>query len=201
MGNDQKLVLITNRKLVTGKNYFNVIEQAIAGGIDAIILREKDLSGDILLEIAIKIKRIIAGRPVLLIINNNLEVAKTIQADGYHTGFNNYIQQSSKMEGLNGVSVHSLGEAITAAKHGASYLLVSHIFATDCKQGLKPKGIELIKDIKSSVNIPVIALGGINPANCGQVLAAGADGIAVMSYIMQADDPYRSSKLLKEGFK
>ena len=191
------LYLITNRQLVTDGKFLSVIEQAIAGGIDAIILREKDLPGDILLKIAMEIKEIIAGRPVLFIINNNLEVAKTIRADGYHTSFDNFMQKSSRFDGWNGVSVHNLDEALKAEKHGAGYLLVSHIFATDCKKGLKPKGLELIKDIKNNVNIPVIALGGINPENTCRVLAAGADGAAVMSFIMQAGDPYRASKLLK----
>ncbi|MDD3364706.1 MAG: thiamine phosphate synthase [Syntrophomonas sp.] len=191
------LYLITNRKLVADGSFFSVIEQAIAGGINAIILREKDLPGEDLLTMAGQIKKIIAGRSVCFIINNNLEVAKAIQADGYHTSFDDFMQQSSRFDGWNGVSVHNLDEAITAAQNGANYLLVSHIFATDCKKGLKPKGVELIRDIKINVNIPVIALGGINPANCGQVCEAGADGIAVMSFIMQSHDPYKSSELLK----
>jgi thiamine-phosphate diphosphorylase len=192
------LYLITNRKLVADGNFLSVIERAIAGGIDAIILREKDLPGDILLKIATEIKEIIAGRSVLFIVNNNLEVAKAIQADGYHTSFDDFMHQSSRFDGWNGVSVHNLDEAITAAQNGASYLLVSHIFATDCKKGLKPKGVELIRNIKMNVNIPLIALGGINPGNSGQVWAAGADGIAVMSFIMQSHDPYKSSELLKK---
>jgi len=192
-----KLYLITNRKLVADGNLLTVIEQAVAGGIDAIILREKDLPGDDLLKIAMQIKKMIADRPVYLIINNNLEAAKAIQAGGYHTSFDNFMQQPLRFNGWNGVSVHNLDEAIRAEKYGASYLLVSHIFATDCKKGLKPKGIQLIRDIKTNVNIPIIALGGINPENAGQVMAAGADGIAVMSFIMQSNDPYRASILLK----
>ncbi|MEN6460156.1 MAG: thiamine phosphate synthase [Syntrophomonas sp.] len=192
------LYLITNRKLVADGHFLSVIEQAIAGGIDAIILREKDLPGDILLNIAVKIKKIIAGQPARLIINNDLEVAKAVQADGYHTNFDKFMEQPSVFDGNNGVSVHNLDEAMQAEKNGASYLLASHIFATDCKKGVKPKGLQLIKDIKDNVNIPVIALGGISPKNSDQVLAAGADGIAVMSYIMQSSNPFEATKKFKK---
>ncbi|MEN6327656.1 MAG: thiamine phosphate synthase [Syntrophomonas sp.] len=192
------IYLITNRKLVTNGNFLSVIEQAIAGGIDAIILREKDLPGDNLLKIAVQVKEIIAGRPVLLIINNNLEVAKAVQADGYHTNFDKFMEQPSVFDGYNGVSVHNLDEAMQAEKNGSSYLLASHIFATDCKKGVKPKGPQLIKNIKDNVNIPVIALGGISPENSDQVLGAGADGIAVMSYIMQSSNPFEATKKFKK---
>lgn len=191
------LYLITNRKLAAGGDFFSVIEQAVAGGIDAIILREKDLPGDILLETARKIKKIIAGRPVLLIINNNLEAAKALPADGYHTSYEKFMQKEETFNGYTGVSVHSLEEAVKAEKNGASNILASHIFATECKKGLEPKGLQLIKSIRNHVNIPIIALGGINPQNKNQVLAAGADGIAVMSFIMQSSDPFEAARQLK----
>jgi thiamine-phosphate pyrophosphorylase len=191
------LYLITNRKLAADGNFFGIIDQAIAGGIDAIILREKDLPGNILLKYALKLKEIIAGRRVLLIINNNLEVANALPADGYHTNYDNFMQKQEIFNGYKGVSVHNLDEAIKAEKSGASYILASHIFATDCKKGLKPKGLQLIRDIKRNVSIPVIALGGISPQNSNQVLDAGADGIAVMSYIMQSSNPFESAKQLK----
>jgi len=192
-----KLYLITNRKSVAGGDFLKVIASAVEGGIDGIILREKDLPGEDLLPLALGINKIIASRKVSLIINNNLKVAHTIQADGYHTGFYDFMQLQSRFSGWNGVSVHNRDEAIRAAQNGASYLLASHIFATDCKPGLKPKGVDLIREIKMNVDIPVIALGGINPVNCQQVLDAGADGIAVMSLIMQATHPYRATKILK----
>jgi len=192
-----KLYLVTNRKLAAGGNLLRVIGPAIEGGIDAVILREKDLPTNHLLLIALQIKKIIANRRVSIIVNNNLEVANTIRADGYHTSFRDFMQPKPRFDGWNGVSVHNLDEAIRAEQNGASYLLVSHIFATACKPGLEPKEVDLIKKIKMNVNIPVIALGGINPGNCKQVLDAGADGIAVMSFIMQADDPCRASNMLK----
>jgi thiamine-phosphate diphosphorylase len=188
------LYLITNRKLVEEKNFYNIINEAIMGGITAIILREKDLSYEELLPIAVKIKEIIGKSGVKLIINNNLEVATGIKADGFHTSFQSFIQAKPIFNGALGVSVHSLEEAVAAEKHGADYLLLGHIFETNCKKGLPPKGIELIKSIKLQVNIPVIALGGINPNNIGKVMEAGSHGAAIMSSIMQAENPYALTK-------
>lgn len=192
-----QLYLVTNRKLAAGGDLLNVIDSAVEGGIDAVILREKDLSDDDLLPMALRIKKMIANRKTAMIIHSSMEVARAVQADGYHTNYLDFMQAGLRFKGLNGVSVHSLDEARQAAQRGAGYLLVSHIFATDCKPDLKPKGVDLIKEIKRKIEIPVIALGGIKPGNCRQVLEAGADGAAVMSYVMQADDPGRAVRLLK----
>ena len=184
------LFLITNRKLAQNKNFYKVIEEAISAGIYAVILREKDLSYELLLPIAVKIKEIIGNSGVKLIINNNIEVAKVINADGYHTNFISFIKERLSFSGTIGVSVHSLEEAMEAEEHGANYILLGHIFETDCKKGVPPKGIEFIKIIKNHINIPIISLGGIQPANAHLVMEAGSDGVAVMSSIMKAKDPY-----------
>ncbi|MFD3156244.1 thiamine phosphate synthase [Haloimpatiens sp. FM7330] len=192
------LYLITNRKLVKNKNFFSVIEDAVQGGVNVIILREKDLSYEDLMKYALGIKKIIRGTKVSLIINSNLEVAKDVEADGYHIGFQRFINEKPSENMLIGVSVHNLEEAILSEKYGASYIIASHIYATDCKKGLKPKGVKFIEDIKEKINIPVIALGGIKPENIKEVLDNGADGAAVMSYIMAADNPYKAAVKLKK---
>jgi thiamine-phosphate diphosphorylase len=195
------LFLISNRKMIKTGEISQIIEEAVRGGVDAVLLREKDLNDDSLYEIAKKIKEKIQGKDTLVIINRNLEVAKKINADGYHIGFHDLIKEKPDWQGLLGVSIHSLEEAILAQKHGASYLLASHVFETDCKKGLAPRGIEFIKEIKFHVDIPVIALGGIKPENVKEVLSAGVEGIAVMSAIMASDDPYKSTRRLKDNMK
>jgi len=192
------LYVITNRKIVTDNNLIKVIKSAVDGGVDAIILREKDLVYNELINLANKIKKIIYNKNILLIINSNKRVAQEIKADGYHLGFSDFIEQKLDFDGLVGVSVHSVSEAVLAEQNGADYILISHIFETDCKKGLKPKGITFIKEVKKLVNIPVIALGGINVSNAKQVFAAGADGIAVMSSIMTANEPSKIVRELKE---
>ncbi|MGH4123490.1 MAG: thiamine phosphate synthase [Clostridium sp.] len=183
------LYLITNRKLANNNDFYKIIDEAIIGGISAIILREKDLSYAELLTIAKKVKKVIGSRDVNLIINSNLEVAKEVEAYGFHLCFEKFIGTKLSFKGIIGVSVHSLYQAIEAQKQGADYLLLGHIFQTDCKKGLPPRGLELIKTIKKNVTIPIIALGGIKPENILVVMESGADGAAVMSTIMQAEDP------------
>lgn len=184
------IFLITNRKLAYDRGFYEVIKEAIKAGIYAVILREKDLPYELLLPIAAKIKKIIGDSGVKLIINNNIEVAKVIGADGYHTNFASFIGENISFNGARGVSVHSLEDAVEAEKHGANYILLGHIFKTDCKKGVPPRGAELIRTIRKHVSIPIISIGGIHPDNVHLVMEAGSDGIAVMSSIMQAKDPY-----------
>ncbi|KGG80058.1 thiamine monophosphate synthase [Caloranaerobacter azorensis H53214] len=191
------LYLITNRKIIKKDSFIKVIEYAVKGGVDVVILREKDLSYNELLPIAVKLKNILDGYNIPLIVNGNLDVAKNIKASGFHTSFDRFIKEKIEFKGLLGVSVHSLEEAIISEEYGANYILASHIFETECKKGLKPKGIKMIEEIKRNVKIPVIALGGINHKNIDKVLSAGADGIAVMSYIMASEEPFLSAKKLK----
>ncbi|WP_427340154.1 thiamine phosphate synthase [Caloranaerobacter sp. DY30410] len=191
------LYLITNRKIIKKDSFYEVIEDAVKGGVDAVILREKDLSYNELLPIAVKLKNILSSYNIPLIVNGDLDIAKNIKAAGFHTSFDRFIKEKIEFKGLLGVSVHSLEEAIISEKYGASYILASHIFETECKKGLKPKGIKMIEEIKMNVKIPVIALGGINHENIDKVLSAGADGIAVMSYIMASEEPFLSAKKLK----
>ncbi len=183
------LWLITNRELVDGNRYYDVIRRSVIAGIDFIILREKDLEEKELLMVAKKIKRIIGRSKTKLIVNSSLNVAKAVKADGLHVTFNDFQEKKFMYDRLIGVSVHTLDEAITAYRKKADYLLVSHIFETSCKKGLKPKGINLIKHVKSYVKIPVIALGGIKPDNIKQVFDVGADGAAVMSSLMSSKKP------------
>jgi len=192
------LYLITNRKLIKSGNIYSVVQNAVMGGVDRIILREKDLPYKKLLPIAAILKSILSTYGVPLIINSSLETALALNAEGFHIGFTNLPKEKPVFNGLLGVSVHNLQEAVLAEKYGADYLLAGHIFETNSKKGLKPKGIELIKTIKEKVSIPVIALGGINDENILEVLSVGADGIAVMSYIMASSNPFNSAKKLKD---
>lgn len=191
------LVLITNRKMVKEDTFSETIEKAVAGGVDAVILREKDLGYDELYEIAKDIKKRIKDKDTYLIINSNLEVAKAVNADGYHIGFHDFMKEKHNWNNIIGVSVHSVEEAILAEKNGASYLIASHVFETDCKKGLAPRGLDFIKEIKSNVNIKVIALGGIKLENVEKVVSTGVEGVAVMSSIMAAEDPYRIASQFK----
>ncbi|SHH24093.1 thiamine phosphate synthase [Tepidibacter thalassicus] len=193
------IYLITNRKLIPDNNIFRVIEESVNAGIDAVILREKDLKYDELYSIAKKIKSITDKKNVPLIINNNLNVAKDLKCHGFHIGFNFINNSLPKFNGITGVSVHSVNEAITAQNLGANYIIAGHIFPTDCKKNLKPRGLEFIREIKKNVNIPVIAIGGINKYNIKNVYKAGANGVAIMSGIMQSKNILNTIKELQKN--
>lgn len=181
--------LITNRKLCGEDRFLEVISEAVEGGIDAIIVREKDLSYSELLAYAKEINKITQANKVKLIINNNIEVANEICADGFHMSYSRFVNEKIGFEGVKGVSIHSIEEGIIAQELGADYVLAGHIFPTECKKDLEPRGIEFIKELKERLIIPVIALGGITPENIMQLKGIGCNNYAVMSSVMNAIDP------------
>jgi thiamine-phosphate pyrophosphorylase len=195
---NKKIYVVTNRKLIKEGSIYDVIKKCAELGADAVILREKDLSYGELRKIAEGIKNITEKYNIPLIVNGNIDIAIDIKAEGFHTGFNNFKGLLKKnilnleLHGdkihkklLYGVSIHSLDEAVEAEKLHADYLIAGNIFETECKPGLKGKGIQFISDISKNVSIPVIAIGGIDHTNLKDVLNAGAYGAAIMSYAMK----------------
>ena len=181
------LYVITNRHLISSGDLLEVVENALKAGVKNLILREKDLPESELLVLAEKTKKLTENYGARLIISNNVEIAEKIGANGVQLSmkwFNSHIY----FEGAVGASVHSLEEAEKALHNGADYLLVSHIFPTDCKKGLKEKGVGLIESVRAITDKPIIALGGIRISNIQSVLEAGADGVAIMSGIMSAEN-------------
>lgn len=191
------IYLITNRKLIKNNDIYNVVKEAVNSGIDAVILREKDLEYNELYKMAVKLKDITDEKNIPLIINGNLDVAKDIKANGYHVGFETFKKEKIDFDGLLGVSVHSVDEAILSEKLGADYIIAGHIFSTSCKPGLEPKGIDFIKNIRKEIKIPVIAIGGINKDNIKNIYLSGANGAAIMSGIMESDDILKTVQELK----
>lgn len=182
------MFLITNRKLVNREKYFNTIGEAGKYGVKNIILREKDLSTEELIEVYIKIKELVPEE-TNIIINSNIEAARILKEKFIHLSFNDFKRNLEEVKSLQvGVSVHSILEALEADRLGASYILVSPIFETQCKKDVTPKGINFIKEIKEKVNCKVIALGGINEHNFKEVLGAGAGDFACMSLLFMSNN-------------
>lgn len=191
------MFLITNRKLVNREKYFNAIEEAGKYGVKNIILREKDLSTEELIEIYIKIRDLVPEE-TNIIINSNIEATRILKEKFIHLSFNDFKRNLEEIKSLQvGVSVHSILEAIEADRLGASYILVSPIFETQCKKGVIPKGSSFIKEIKEKVNCKVIALGGINELNFKEVLWAGADDFACMSLLFMSNNIKKSLDTFK----
>lgn len=172
------IYFITNRTLVNEEKYFEVIKKVANYSNIRIILREKDLSDKEYEQLYYKVKELAPNSEI--IINSKFNVFKKVNENTVQLSFNDFMA----LEKFNynvGVAVHTVEEGILAYNKGAKYLLASHIFKTKCKEGLEPKGIQFISELREYVNCEIIALGGINYDNYMNVIEAGADGIAVMS--------------------
>jgi len=192
-----KILCITNRKLCKGdflSRLSEIAEQKPAG----IVLREKDLSEAEYAETAGMLLKICRREHVPCILHSHTETASALHADFLHLPLP-LLHTISSASLPFGVSCHSAEDARTAVQAGASYLIAGHIFDTDCKKGLPGRGIGFLKEVCDSVSVPVYAIGGISPENAGQVIAAGAAGICVMSGLMQCSSPAEYIKKLKEG--
>ncbi len=178
------IIGVTNRKLCN--DFYKRIKEISKSNLKYLILREKDLEYKELLIMAKNVQSILKDSNIKLIINSNVEVAEEVNAYGIQLSFKDFCENKGKnFNGIKGVSVHSLSEAIEAEKRGANYIIYGHVFDTDCKKGLKPRGLIEFKEICNKVNIPVYAIGGINKENYKSVLEIGADGVAVMSSLMK----------------
>ena len=198
-------ILITNRKICEAK-LADIISQAIDGGVETVQLREKDLSSVELYVLASEIREITMEKGANLIINDRVDIALAVDADGVHLGWKSLgIGLVRKMIGhdkLIGFSAHNLQEAKKAEDSGADYVTISPIFDTVYKDYfVEPLGTEKIGKIKEEIDIPVIALGGINENNVNGVLENGAYGIAVISAILQSEDPRQSANRLYKEIK
>lgn len=182
-----KKICITNRHLVTG-DFLETIEKIARSDVDMIILREKDLSENEYEKLAADVIKICKKHDKLCALHSFTDAAIKLGHPYIHlpmhifTALNGRTRSFFKMIG---VSTHSTEEAKEAGRLGASYITASHIFRTDCKADLEPRGLKFLKDVCSSVQIPVYALGGINPENAALCVENGAAGICMMSYYMK----------------
>lgn len=181
-----KVCCITNRHLAV-QDYNMQIAQIAASHPEAIIVREKDLPESEYEQLAKKVMDICAQYGVTLILHSFVEAAIRLNARAIHLPLHKLLALSGQ-DALHfsviGASVHSVEEALLARDAGATYLTASHIFTTECKKGLPPRGIQFLQEICCAVNIPVYALGGIHAANALSCIQAGAAGVCVMSECM-----------------
>ena len=180
------IIGVTNRKLC--HDFYKRIGEISKSNLKYLILREKDLDDDELLLMAKRVKNILSNCGIKLIINTNINVANKVNSYGVHLSYKDFLSNKHKnFKGIVGVSVHSLEEAIDVERKGADYIIYGHIYETSCKKGLRPRGVEELKKICITINIPVYAIGGINKKNYGDVLKCGVSGVAVMSSLMMGE--------------
>jgi thiamine-phosphate pyrophosphorylase len=187
-----KLYLITDRKQ-TKLPLPEAVRLALQGGVPAVQLREKDLPVRELLALAQELRTITREFGAKLFVNDHIDVAVAVGADGVHLGHQSMpVDAARRIVGssmLIGASTHSVQEAKDAEAGGADFVTYGPIFETPSKaQYGAPLGKSTIREVKYPINIPLFALGGIKSANVLQVLAAGADGVALISSVLAADD-------------
>ncbi len=200
---DYSLYLVTDRGLARGRSTLDIVKAAVSGGVTCVQLREKDCSTLEFIEQALAIKNFLQARQVPLIINDRLDVALAVAADGVHLGQSDMpLEMAQKIVGpsmLIGISAESVQGAVEAEKGGADYLGVSPIYATPTKTDTAPPlELEGLREIRKRVKIPLVAIGGLNKSNAAEVIRNGADGVAVVSAIIAADDPETSAMNLKQ---
>ena len=170
----------------------------IKAGLDIVQVRSKSASTIQLYELAHKIRILFPS--IKLIINNNIEVALAVNAEAIQLSESSMSPEAVRFKIENrlyiGKSVHSLDAAINAEKSGVDYLIVGTIFPSNSHPGFTASGVDLIKNITSSVSIPVLGIGGITHKNSDSVINNGAFGVAVIGEILHANDVYQATKIL-----
>lgn len=182
----KNLIAVTNRSLCQG-SFFERIELLCQTEIEAIILREKDLSENDYRILAQRVIEICGCHKKKLILHNFFRTAQALHQESIHLPFPVFLENAGKLDCFTekGTSVHSVEDAILAEKNRASYITAGHIFDTDCKKGLPGKGLDFLKSVCQAVRIPVYAIGGITPQNLDSVLECGAKSGCIMSLAMQ----------------
>jgi len=197
------LYVVTDKSLSKGRSNPEIARMALEGGADVIQLRMKGATREEMLADAIEIRNIAKEHNAFFIVNDDVSVAKESEADGVHLGQCDMpVSEAREILGglaIIGVSVTSLEEALKAQEDGADYVGVGAVFSTstkkDATQGL---GLDVLYRISEGVDIPVIAIGGINQGNIRDVIKAGADGVAVVSAVVAQDDVRKAAHDLRD---
>lgn len=199
-----RLYLVTDEELLQGKDLYATVEAAVRGGVTMVQLREKESSTRDFVERAARLKQVLAPYHVPLIINDRVDVALAVDADGVHVGQSDMpyplVKRLLPPGKIIGLSVESREQVLEANAYDVDYIAASPVFATATKTNtLIEWGLEGLSWIKSVSRHPLVAIGGINKGNAEAIFQAGADGIAVVSAIIAATDPEMAARMLK-GF-
>lgn len=183
-------------------DFLEQIEKVAKAKPEAIILREKDLSSSEYQKLAISVQSICKKYNVVCIFHSFYQEVLQIGGEAIHLPMH-VLMNMTGAERMHfrilGASCHSLEDARQAQALGCTYITASHIFATDCKKGLEPRGLDFLQEICEAISIPVYALGGIRPENAWQTIECGARGVCVMSGLMKCENPEQYMKLFSKN--
>jgi thiamine-phosphate pyrophosphorylase len=196
---DFRLYFVTDRTQTAGRPLVDVIHAALDGGVRAVQLREKDLEGGELYHLASQLRKITEGYRARLLINERLDVALAIGADGVHLGQTSFLVATARRllgpDKLIGVSTHSLAEITAAA--GADFTVFGPVYFTPSKAAYgEPQGLARLREAVAQSSVPVFAIGGINVERISHVLTAGAHGVAMISAISAVSAPAQAAREL-----
>lgn len=201
---DYTLYLVTDRKLMSSSTVEESVEQAITGGCTIVQLREKNLSSADFYETAVKVREVTARLNIPLIINDRVDIALAVDADGVHVGQNDLpadiVRKIIGAEKIVGVSVGNLDEACAAVASGADYLGVGAMYVTGTKSGAAVTTLDELRRIRTTVKLPIVVIGGINKDTIPHFKGTGIDGVAVVSAIVSQPDVAKGARELKNLF-
>ena len=198
---DTSLYLVTDRSGMGDCEFESKIRSAVEGGCTMVQLREKNINSYLMYQRALSIKKITDGYHIPLIINDRLDIMLAVGADGVHLGQQDIpvkiVRRLIGKDKIIGVSAHCPEEAEKAERDGADYLGVGAIFPTTTKKDIIITPVDVLRKIKETVSVPVVAIGGINQNNINTLKGSHVDGVAVISAIMKSKDPKSSAVALK----
>ncbi len=200
---DLSLYLVTDRGLSLGRSTVDIVRAAVAGGVTCVQLREKECSTRQFVAEARAVREVLAGTDIPLIINDRIDVALAVDADGVHLGQTDMlIADARRLVGtdmLIGISAECVDDAVRAQAEGADYVGISPVFSTPTKTDAAPAlGLDGIARIRAATSLPLVGIGGVKPGNAAEIIRAGCDGVAVVSAIVSAPDPRKAATELKK---
>lgn len=182
----KNVIAVTSRNLCK-RPFLEVFEDLAKKDVKTIVLREKDLTEEEYAQLAKQCMGICSRTGADITLHNFIQVAKRLGAKKIHLPYTVLLQRSKELEDFETVStsIHMPEEAMEAQRLGADFVFAGHVFQTDCKKGLEPRGLEFLREVVTSVTIPVYGIGGLNDHNFQQVLETGAAGGCIMSGFMK----------------
>ena len=200
-----KIYLVTDEKSCNGKDFYDCVERAIKGGVKIVQLREKNISAKEFYEKALKVKEVCKRYGVLFIINDRMDIAQAVKADGVHLGQSDMpiekAREILKDRFLIGATARNADEAVKAELLGADYIGSGAIFGTSTKDDAKKLEMEELKKIIESVKIPVFAIGGINTGNVNMLTNIGLQGVCAVSGILSEKNCRKAAEIMLRNFK
>lgn len=199
------LYVILDRAAAAGRDLEVVLAGAIAGGCRLVQLREKEWPSGRLLPLAERLRARCRSAGVTFVVNDRVDLALVADADGVHLGQEDLPPRAARAllrpGMILGVSTHSAEQARAAQADGADYVAVGSIFPTRTKAGFELVGPALLRALRPEIRVPLIAIGGIGPANAGEAIRAGADGVALISAVCGAPDPEAACRTLLDAIR